>query len=319
MKNHPTAIKEAYSDADKAILREVIDLMNQNKISAASLATKSNLSSGTISLVLSGNYSAAPSVSLKTMRAAIEAHQAHAEVTSGEIVKTSIYTIGIAPCRHARELKTFPHFSGRDGGGKTHTLRDYASNNTNTLFIEATGLMRTRTLLDAILRQLHAQGARRVDEMFENVVAVLKGTNTLIIIDEAETLVPSCLHILRRIRDQAGVGVVLSGTELLYPQMMRNAGVFDQIRSRVSLAPPSIQAISEEDADALTLSLLSPYNPDAECLDALRAYAGGSARMLCENLIPSLIRHGLKKGKALSVALIDTVAVKVLQLSPRAV
>ncbi|AXF86417.1 hypothetical protein DTO96_102171 [Ephemeroptericola cinctiostellae] len=124
-----------------------------------------------------------------------------------------------------------------------------------------------------------------------------------------------CLHELRRIRDMAGVGIVLAGTEKLSALIMPEHGEFDQIRSRVCLWPKTITAISREDADALAQSSLDEQGElDKPVLDALWSYSKGSARMLMENLIPAIKDYGINKGEALDESLVHDIAKQVLNL-----
>ena len=124
-------------------------------------------------------------------------------------------------------------------------------------------------------------------------------------------------HILRRIRDKAGVGIVLAGTEKLHALIAPEHGEFDQIRSRVVFWLPVIKSIKREDADALAQAAFDMDGiadvPD-DVLDALWSYSKGSARMLVENLIPAVRDYGLKQGHALEAALVHDIAQQVLNL-----
>jgi DNA transposition AAA+ family ATPase len=124
-----------------------------------------------------------------------------------------------------------------------------------------------------------------------------------------------CLHILRRIRDVAGVGIVLVGTEKLGALISPTHGEFDQIRSRVTIWPPTVTEIKREDADALAQAALDEQGElSGEVLDALWSYSKGSARMLTENLIPSIKDFGLAKGNELNAALVAAIAKQTLNL-----
>lgn len=152
-------------------------------------------------------------------------------------------------------------------------------------------------------------------DRFNSVVAALKGTSYLIIVDEADKIRPSCLEYLRRIRDMAGIGIVLSGTEELNNLIQPQHGQFDQVRSRVCVWPKVIQRASAEDMQLVlekTIEDEEGYNDKFR--DALISYTQGSMRMLVENLIPTLRKHILDKGKPLSIESMAKVFEAILNL-----
>lgn len=67
------------------------------------------------------------------------------------------------------------------------------------------------------------------------LVEQLRGTNRLIIVDEADHLSFSALQAVRNLNDRAGVGIVFSGNDKIYLQMTspRKGYEFDQIRTRI--------------------------------------------------------------------------------------
>jgi DNA transposition AAA+ family ATPase len=139
--------------------------------------------------------------------------------------------------------------------------------------------------------------------------------------DEAETLTEQSLEYIRRLRDIAGIGIVLTGTERLFPMVHDPRGRFGQISSRVGFWPPVIKSITEEDSVALARSALAgdgvEEQIDDEVLDALWQVCGGSARLLCEAIIPGVRDYGLRRGLALSPGLIFKVGQDVLGFNKR--
>jgi hypothetical protein len=66
------------------------------------------------------------------------------------------------------------------------------------------------------------------------VVARLKGTGGLVVVDEAQHLSVAALDALRSIHDAAGVGLALVGNDLVYGRMVGNrAAYLDRLFSRI--------------------------------------------------------------------------------------
>ena len=178
-------------------------------------------------------------------------------------------------------------------------------------------------LIDALGVRALASFVTR-EKKFRVVRDQLKGmASPLIILDEADTVNPQTLHNLRRLRDLAGCGVVLSGTTKLYNQVSPKGGVFDQIRSRTCFFPNPIREITKEDAVAL---LNASFADLTDALDddgtlnktvvaAFWYYCQGSMRVLVEDLIPALRDYGLPQHKnKLTADVIHAVAKDVLSL-----
>lgn len=155
-------------------------------------------------------------------------------------------------------------------------------------------------------------GKGSIDDKFRAVIDALRNTDSLLIIDEAETLTAHQLHTLRRIRDLANVGIVLCGTEYLTGLIKPLHGQFDQIRSRTGFWPETVKAITEADAAALIQSGFGIEEVPDDVVTRLFAYSKGSARMLVEGLIAAV--QQFRKGNPLTVKLIDAVANQALCL-----
>ena len=327
---HPIDCLPHYTDVHRESVATVIDWLNdQNKgvtdpkkaITQSWLARLSRVNPATTNLVLGGKYPSPPTAQLKKMLDAIAEFERKKE-TSGaaNYVKTGIYRTVENVCKRASSVASFGVISGYVGTGKTSALKKYVEENSHAYLIEAAPSMTVGVLLDDIMSQLKIGvgerfgKSRSTSARFASIVDELKGSSSLLIFDEAETMSHRCLHEIRRIRDKAGVGVVLAGTERLSALIMPEHGEFDQIRSRVCLWPATIKSIAREDADALAQSTFDDCELDDTVLTALWGYAKGSARMLMENLIPAIKDFGIAKGHALDAALVHDVAKQVLNL-----
>ena len=301
-----------YSGDDIQTVIAVIGWLNKRSQSQAYMARLSRVKPGTLSRVLSGDYPSSPSAHIEKINQAImriDTKEARGEVP---FVETSVYQLAESVCNRAREYGDFGVLSGYVGIGKTYSLKHYQATHTNTVLVESDPDLTPGALLNDLIEASGAMTRKTANtiEKFRAVVDALKGSDTLLIIDEAETMQPRTLHYLRRIRDKAGVGIVLSGTEYLLGLIKPHHGQFDQVRSRTPFMPATVKSISLEDSKLLAEAGLGIS--DGDILNRLWQYSQGSARVLTEGLIPAIKDFGLNKGHELSVALIDSVATKAL-------
>lgn len=92
-------------------------------------------------------------------------------------------------------------------------------------------------ILRVIAEKAGKQTSYRKSELMQELISQLDGTNRLIIIDEADHLTLQALQAVRNLNDRAKVGIVLSGNDKIYRQMLtgQKGQEFDQIRTRISV------------------------------------------------------------------------------------
>ena len=300
-----------YSAADTELIGRIVQWIDERSYTQAALARLARISASSLNQILKGVYATSPTKLLTSVESAMR----HADETSGDAVapvETSVYKLANTCCGMARRYRNFAVFSAYVGTGKTFSLKHYATTHPNTYLIEATPTMTPQSLTKLLARMVAGIDKGSIADKFDQVVSSLKNTDSLLIIDEAETLTPHQLHTLRRIRDLANVGIVLAGTEHLSGLIKPQHGQFDQIRSRAGFWPETVRAISEADAAALVQSGFGTEDVPDDVVARLYAYCKGSARMLVEGLIAGV--KEFRRGRALDVKLIDAVAKQALCL-----
>jgi len=125
---------------------------------------------------------------------------------------------------------------GSPGLGKTISANEYKKAHPDTLLITAFKGFSWSAIISSICEDLglasKLAGYRKV-QMISNA---LKGSDRLIIIDEAQFLTDSSLEIVRSIHDLSGVGVVYIGQPSLERKMKgKEAEFFAQIYSRLGV------------------------------------------------------------------------------------
>lgn len=287
--------------------------------SKAWLSKKSDIPNGTLSQILSGKYVSSPTRQLNQMQAVLAVESARLSDGTPGYVKGSVHKLLLVVCDRTRKHQNFGVISGHVGVGKSRFCVEYRETNPMTLLVEVSPNMTPGVLMTELLEQLNNSIPVGLDRKFRELVRILKGTNYLIVADEAENMSASALQHLRRIRDMAQIGVVLVGTEKLSGLIKPQHGQFDQVRSRVGMWPQTIQRITEDDSNDMARAALGLPDLSDEVLKTLWAYSQGSARVLNENLIPAVKDYGINAGAVLTSAVIEAIADKVLLMKrPRA-
>ncbi|ARV17387.1 hypothetical protein AEP_00425 [Curvibacter sp. AEP1-3] len=305
----------AYSEQDRTKVEEVLKWLKDAGKSRSWLSKKADIPGGTLSQILSGKYVSSPTRQLNQMLAVLEVEGDRMRDGTPGYIKGSVHDLMCLVMDRTRKHQNFGVVTGYVGVGKSRCCREYRETHPMTLLVEVSPNMTPGVLMTTLLEQLNNAVPAGLDRKFRELVRVLKGTNYLVIADEAEKMSGSALEHLRRLRDMAQIGVTLVGTEKLTNLIKPQHGQFDQIRSRVGMWPKTIERISRDDADDMArMALVDAGDLSNEVLETLWAYADGSARVLNENLIPAIKDYGMGK-LPLSRPLIEAIAAKVLFMS----
>lgn len=309
----------AYTPKDHEAIEAIKKWLGEHDKSRAWLSKKASIPSGTLSQILAAKYVSSPSKQLATMLSVLHVEEERLKDGTPGYVRGSVHKLMQVVLDRTRKHQNFGILTGYVGVGKTRTTKEYRATHPQTLLVEASPNMTPGVLLCELLEQLNTAAPAGLDRKFREVVRVLRGTNYLVIVDEAEKLSGAALEYLRRIRDMATVGVVLTGTEKLSSLIKPQHGQFDQVRSRVGMWPKTIERITRDDADDMAREALAEAGElGDDVLDALWAYSDGSARVLTENLVPAIKDYGLGK-LPLTAKLVEQIAEKVLFMGrPRA-
>jgi DNA transposition AAA+ family ATPase len=301
-----------YTPQDVATVQALLAWMDSRQFSQAQLARLARISGSSLNQIIKGVYATSPTKLLVSVSSAMR-NADETNAMNSPMVETSVMRLAHTACRMARKYRNFAVLTGFVGTGKTYALKHYMLHNPNTHLIEATPLMTPQSLVRLLARTVLGTDPKgSMDDKFRAVVDALRNTDSLLIVDEAETLTPHQLHSLRRLRDLANVGIVLAGTEWLTGLVRHEHGQFDQIRSRCGFWPETVRRISLADATALVQANLGGEEVPDAVVARLYKLSAGSARMLVEGLLAALREY--RKGRELDVDLVDAVAEQALCL-----
>lgn len=313
----PTAWGEKYNDGHKEAVIKIVEWLNLHKKTKKWLAAAASVNRTTAELIIKGTYDGRVGTYLKKLSDAIRHIDARKSIKDTPFIPSSVSRLVFASCNRGRKYKSFAILTADVGTGKTRALMEYVADNANTVLVQADPQMSPTSLMDDLIEALGIDIAgwyATREKKFKAIVKHLTGKDVLIILDEAETVNNNTLHHLRRIRDKAEIGIVLTGTNRLYELVSPKGGQFDQIRSRTCYWPKPIRGITREDCDAVALASFEDQGEvDDATLSALWHHSQGSMRMLVEDLIPAIRDYGLKNYE-LSADLVHKVANDVLSL-----
>ncbi len=273
--------------------------LSQNKI-----ATQLNVSATVVSQYLAGIYQGDVEAIDKKVKQLVERRKAkQAEGVSSDFVKTSIAEKIINTCAMAHAMADMCIIIGDAGLGKTIALKEYAKNESDVILIEVDGTYSPKVVLQELCNELNIDmaGNRNNHLMMNAVIEKLRGSERLIIVDEAELLSYKALEIIRRIHDKTGVGVVLAGMPRLRANLQGKRGEFKQLYSRIGMQFEMPSKLPMQDIESLSSTALGTD----EFSEKLNKVSHGNARRL-NKLCRGVVRVAKRNDVEINESLIDT-------------
>lgn len=293
-----------------SIKEKLIQFMEMSGYTQKQVASKSRLSTATISQYLSGNYNGSiKAVELKLGEFLFrEAKRLHGDVVFVPTVlaKTALEIIDITHSDCDVGV-----IYGAAGMGKSMLLREYALRDSSVILIEADPGYTAKVLLQELAAKLGLKKITgTIHTLSEYCIQALHGTGRIVLIDEAELLPYRALEVMRRIQDRAKCGLLLAGMPRLIVNLMGARGEYEQLYSRVSLALDldDMKTLSEDSdftdiLQGILKSGLPDYDLTSDVLQAFREESGGNYRRMYK-LARSAIRANKERKLPVSPTLI---------------
>lgn len=250
--------------------------MHVHNLSQAKVATALGVSSATISQYLKGIYGGDVAAIDKKVEQMLARAKDKATDINSDFVATDTARAIFDICGMAHSMNDINLVIGEAGLGKTMALKQYVASIDNVILVEAEPTFSPKVLLNELCGKLGVVASKSNHDNIQAVVGKLKGTEKLIIIDEAELLSYKCLEIVRRIHDLSGVGVVLAGMPQLRANLRGRRGEYKQLYSRIGFAYDLKNALPDGDIKRLVQHAIGT---DAFNDELVKACSGNARRL----------------------------------------
>lgn len=241
--------------------KELAEVMDERGLSLSALARSVGLSPAALSQWLNGKYAGNVTRIEEAVKSFLDRQYEKVKAPKREIefVMTSV-------AKKVFEVARICHLDGEigvvygDAGlGKTVSVKEYAKRNLDVILIEADLGYTAKVLFEELHKKLGYDGRGTIHAMFEDVVAKLRDSERLIIIDEAEHLPYRALELLRRVHDKSGIGILLVGMPRLIANLRGKRGEYAQLYSRVGIAG-RLETLKPADTQEIINSLFPGSN-----------------------------------------------------------
>ncbi len=192
-------------------------------------------------------------------------------------VETPTATRIMGALSYAQALPDIALVYGGTGVGKTCVARQYASAGVHVWI--ATMTPATSGVVPALEEVCAAVGvpvANGAAPLHRAIVQRITGTGGLLIVDEAQHLIPAALDQLRSIHDAGGIGLALLGSRDLHTRMAGGdaATTLERLRGRIGRRL-ALGASTANDAEAMAEACGVPAGGARKLLGEVAAKAGG--------------------------------------------
>ena len=239
---------------------KVRQYMEAHSASQAAVARAASIGSSTLSQFLSGTYTGDSDAVAEKLLDWMRREERRAERPSiGDqvVVETSVYRRIRSIVRLAHQERDIGVVVGEAGLGKTLALEAYEEKHpAQTLRVEVGPEYRSRGLAVELATRVGADvSSGSLYRLMQGVMGELGGTDTLVIIDQAEILPTRGLELCRRLHDVCDVGVVLAGMPKLLAHLRGSKGQLAQLYSRVGFKA-RVDELTDEDIGLLVQALV---------------------------------------------------------------
>lgn len=243
------------------VREELKQYLDDQDMSISAVARATGLSNATISTWIRGKYAGD---NLKIEEAVVrflsrEKERAAKPVDMNQVVEINALKRVEQVCRFAHIEGELCVITGAPGVGKSIAVKHYGKENDDAILIEVHPRYTPKNLIIDIHSECGFKKHSGIHDMMVEITSTLKDSHRLIIIDEAEHLTTDGLELIRRIHDFTGIGVVLSGTQLLIGNLRGNKGEFAQLYNRVA-ARANIEPMNEDDVELYVHHFLPASN-----------------------------------------------------------
>lgn len=283
---------------NKALQQKLAEFKAKSGMNQTMLARGIGVSPASISMYLNDNY-AEKGGKYETIEPKIEAFlevqesKAQREELVLGFVSTKTTRRISEVMRDAHEAGDTVVIYGQAGLGKTQAVKNYCEKNPAAILIEANPSFTALVLMRKLAAAAKVSTVGSLNDLFESVSDRLRDSGRLIVVDEAENLPLRALEIIRRLHDDTGCGLVLSGMPRLVANLRGKHGELVQLYSRVSVALNLGDSMPDEELEEIARAAM-PEADDATIAELVKQSNGNTRRM--SKLMCGAVRTANKNG-----------------------
>lgn len=283
---------------NEALQQKLAEFKAKSGMNQTMLARGIGVSPASISMYLNNNY-AEKGGKYETIEPKIEAFlevqesKAQREELVLGFVSTKTTRRISEVMRDAHEAGDTVVIYGQAGLGKTQAVKNYCEKNPAAILIEANPSFTALVLMRKLAAAAKVSTIGSLNDLFESVSDRLRDSGRLIVVDEAENLPLRALEIIRRLHDDTGCGLVLSGMPRLVANLRGKHGELVQLYSRVSVALNLGDSMPDDELEEIARAAM-PEADDATIAELVKQSNGNTRRM--SKLMRGAVRTANKNG-----------------------
>ena len=282
---------------NQALQQKLAEFKAKSGMNQTQLARGIGTSPASVSMYLNGTY-ADKGGKYETIEPKIEAFlevqesKAQREELVLGFVETKTTRRIAEVMRDAHEAGEIAVIYGQAGLGKTQAVKNYCKKN-GAILIEANPSFTALVLMKKLAASVKLPTSGTLNDLFEETAYRLGGSERLIVVDEAENLPLRALEIIRRLHDETGCGLVLSGMPRLVANLRGKHGELVQLHSRVAGALNLGDTMPDAELEQIARATLP--EADDETIAELVKHSNGNTRRMSK-LMRGSVRVANKNG-----------------------
>lgn len=282
---------------NQALQQKLVEFKEKSGMNQTQLARGIDTSPASISMYLNGTY-ADKGGNYETIEPKIEAFlemqesKARREELVLGFVSTKTTRRIAEVMRDAHEAGEIAVIYGQAGLGKTQAVKNYCEKH-GAILIEANPSFTALVLMKKLAASVRLPTSGTLNDLFEETAYRLGGSERLIVVDEAENLPLRALEIIRRLHDETGCGLVLSGMPRLVANLRGKHGELVQLHSRVAGALNLGDSLPDAELEQIARATLP--EADDETIAELVKHSNGNTRRMSK-LMRGAVRTANKNG-----------------------
>lgn len=282
---------------NQALQQKLAEFKAKSGMNQTQLARGIGTSPASISMYLNGTY-AEKGGKYETIEPKIEAFlevqesKAQREELVLGFVETKTTRRIAEVMRDAHEAGEIAVIYGQAGLGKTQAVKNYCEKH-GAILIEANPSFTALVLMKKLAASVKLPISGTLNDLFEETAYRLGGSERLIVVDEAENLPLRALEIIRRLHDETGCGLVLSGMPRLVANLRGKHGELVQLHSRVAGALNLGDSLPDAELEQIARATLP--EADDETIAELVKHSNGNTRRMSK-LMRGSVRVANKNG-----------------------